>query len=221
MTTAPKRALAREEVYETLRQWILEGRLRPGEIIKDLDLAERLEVSRTPVREALRRLEDEGYVETAKHKWTRVTLLDTEQAEEVYGIVQQLEAYAISLAQGNLTGTDYKTLERANTRLLQAIADHDAKAALEADNAFHQVWIERSNNKELARILAELKDKLRRLELAHFDSKDAAESVKEHELILELLRSGKTKQARSAVESNWEGATDRFSKRVKRNGSAL
>jgi DNA-binding GntR family transcriptional regulator len=218
--TAANRVLAREEVYETLRQWILEGTLRPGEIIKDQLLAERLEVSRTPIREALRRLEDEGYVETAKHKWTRVTLLDTEQAEDLYGIVQQLEAYALGLAQGNLTPDDFKTLETANARLSKAIRDHDAKAALEADNAFHQVWIERSNNKELARILAEVKDKLRRLELAHFDSKDAAESVKEHEVILELLRSDKTKQARTAVESNWEGATDRFSRRVKGSRAA-
>jgi DNA-binding GntR family transcriptional regulator len=216
MTTVRERTLAREQVYERLRQWIIEGTLRPGEIIKDQDLAARLEVSRTPVREALRRLEDEGYVETASHKWTRVSLLDTEGADELYGIVQCLETYALELAQGRLTEEDFSVLETANARLSEAISRHDANAALEADNAFHAVWIERSNSRELARVLGEVKAKLRRLELAHFDSKDATESVKEHEAILEFLRSGQPKQAQRAIESNWEGATDRFSRRVSR-----
>jgi len=209
------RSLAREEVYERLRNWIVEGVLKPGETVRDMELAQSLGVSRTPVREALRRLEDEGLIETAKHKWTRVALLDPRQADELYGIIQRLEAYALELAQPKLTQADFSFLEAANARLSQAIERHDAKAALEADNAFHQVWIDRSGNRELAQILADLKVKLRRLELAHFDSKDAMESVKEHQVIIQYLRLGKGAKAREAIESNWEGATDRFSKRFK------
>ncbi|AWR88147.1 MULTISPECIES: GntR family transcriptional regulator [Meiothermus] len=209
-----KRELAREQVYKQLRDWIIDGTLRPGEVIKDVELAEALEVSRTPVREALRRLEDEGLIETASHKWTRVARLDPEQADELYGIVQRLEVYALELAQFKLTEADFLTLEAANARLAQAIERHDAKAALAADNAFHQVWIERSGNRELAQLLADLKVKLRRFELAHFDSKDAMESVKEHQVIVESLRTGKSRKALEALEGNWEGATDRFSRRV-------
>ncbi|MFZ5990204.1 MAG: GntR family transcriptional regulator [Deinococcota bacterium] len=209
-----KRSLAREEVYEQVRNWIVEGVLGPGEMVRDMELAGSLGVSRTPVREALRRLEDEGLIETAKHKWTRVALLDPQQADQLYGIVQRLEAYALELAQARLTEADFATLEATNAKLSQAIERHDAKAALEADNAFHQVWIDRSGNRELAQVLADLKVKLRRLELAHFDSKDAMESVKEHSVIIQSLRAGHSRKALEAIESNWEGATDRFSKRI-------
>ncbi|WP_299427723.1 GntR family transcriptional regulator [uncultured Meiothermus sp.] len=214
-----KRELAREQVYQQLRDWIIDGTLRPGEPIRDLEMAEALEVSRTPVREALRRLEDEGLVETASHKWTRVALLKAEQADELYGIVQRLEAYALELAQPRLGEAELGELEAANAELRAAIARHDAKAALEADNRFHQVWIERSGNRELAGVLADLKTKLRRLELAHFDSKDAVESVKEHALIIRSLRSGRAETALEAVEGNWEGATDRFRGRLARRKS--
>ncbi len=209
-----KRKLAREQVYQQLHDWIIDGILQPGEPIKDLELAEALEVSRTPVREALRRLEDEGLVETASHKWTRVALLNPEQADELYGIVQRLEVYALELAQPKLSEADFTLLETINTKLAKAIELHQAKAALEADNAFHQVWIERSGSHELAQVLADLKTKLRRLELAHFDSKDAMESVREHRAILESLRAGKSREALEAIEGNWEGATNRFTQRV-------
>lgn len=211
-----KRSLAREEVYEQVRNWIVEGVLKPGEMVRDMELAESLGVSRTPVREALRRLEDEGLIETAKHKWTRVALLDPQQADELYGIVQRLEAYALELAQPKLTQADFTILEAINAKLSEAIERHDAKAALEADNAFHQVWIDRSGNQELAQILADLKVKLRRLELAHFDSKDAVESVEEHSFIIQSLRAGNSSKALRAIQSNWEGATDRFAQRVRR-----
>lgn len=211
-----KRELAREQVYQQLHDWIVDGTLKPGEPIRDLELAGALEVSRTPVREALRRLEDEGLVETASHKWTRVALLDPAQADELYGIVQRLEAYALELALPRLGEADFAALEADNARLEAAVRQHQAKAALEADNAFHQVWIERSGNRELAQVLSELKVKLRRLELAHFDSADAVESAREHRAIVESLRAGKGRQAIRAIQGNWEGATDRFTRRVAR-----
>lgn len=210
-----KRSLAREEVYEQVRNWIVEGVLGPGEMVRDMELAGSLGVSRTPVREALRRLEDEGLIETAKHKWTRVALLDPQQADQLYGIVQRLETYALELAQARLSESDFATLEATNAKLSQAIERHDAKTALEADNAFHQVWIDRSGNRELAQVLADLKVKLRRLELAHFDSKDAMESVKEHKVIIQSLRAGHSRKALEAIEGNWEGATDRFAQRLR------
>src|SRR5207248_3505224 len=69
------RSLARDEAYEKIRDWIIDGTLRPGELLRDQEIAQSLGVSRTPMREALRRLEDEGFVETALNRWTRVAPL--------------------------------------------------------------------------------------------------------------------------------------------------
>lgn len=218
-TTVEKfdRPLAREQVYAQLRTWIIEGILKPGEAIKDLTLAASLGVSRTPVREALQRLSDEGLIETASSRYTRVAALETDKADELYGIVQRLESYALELAAPHLSQDDYRTLEDCNARLEAAIVIHDPRAALEADNDFHLVWIDKSASQELARILADLKTKLRRLELAHFDSGDAMESVREHTQIIKELRSKHRSNAARALEGNWEGATYRFSRRVGRS----
>lgn len=211
-----ERVTAREQVYARLRDWIVDGALGPGEAIRDTELAKSLGVSRTPVREALQRLADEGLVETASSRWTRVALLEPDRADELYGLVQRLESYAFELAGPRMEDQDLAYLEAANARLEAAIDRHDPRAALEADNDFHNVWIARSNSVELARILGELKTKLRRLELAHFHSLDATESVREHRAIIASLRDRKRSNAKRAIEGNWEGATHRFSRRVKR-----
>lgn len=204
------RSLAREQAYGKLRDWIIEGTLKPGEIIRDQLLAETLGVSRTPVREALRRLEDDGLVETAKHRWTRVAPIYMEQAAELYGVVQRLEYYALSLAQTALGESDFSAMAQANTAMSEAVQRHDAASAVQSDNAFHQVWIDRAGNRELARVLHELKAKLRRMELAHFDSEDAACSVAEHWELLASIQQGRWQLALQALERNWEPDEKRF-----------
>lgn len=207
------RSLAREQVYEHLRDWIVEGELKPGEFVRDQELAESLGVSRTPVREALRRLEDEGLIETAKHRWTRVAPVRAEQAEDLYGVVKTLEVYALSLAHGRFTEADFHDMERANEAMADAVRRHDATAAVQADNDLHQVWIRRAANQELARMLLEAKNKIRRMELLHFDSSDAALSVSEHHRLLQALRAGELKLAVGILEANWDADIDRFAQR--------
>src|SRR5271163_2564263 len=114
------RTLAREEVYGCLRAWIIDGRLRPGELLRDQDIAVTVGVSRTPVREALRRLEDEGLVETALNRWTRVAPLDLNRAAEIYAIIEVLEVLAFKQAFPRLTGEVLRALEDANQSMRTA-----------------------------------------------------------------------------------------------------
>ena len=207
------RSLAREQVYEQLREWIVGGELEPGELVRDQELAKTLGVSRTPVREALRRLEDEGLIETAKHRWTRVAPVRAEQAEDIYGVVKTLEVYALTLAHERLTEVDFRDMEQANFAMTEAVRRRDAAAAVRADNALHQVWIGRAGNQELARILLEAKHKIRRMELLHFDSNDAALSVSEHYRLMEALRTGDLDRATGILRANWDADIDRFSQR--------
>src|SRR5436190_24084875 len=116
-----KRTLAREQIYAELRDWILDGILVPGERLHDMALAEQLGVSRTPVREALRRLEDEGLIETSPNRWTRVAPLDLVEAGSLYPIISNLEQLALDLAIDALDDSELEEMERANQRLAAAL----------------------------------------------------------------------------------------------------
>jgi DNA-binding GntR family transcriptional regulator len=161
------RTLARDEAYEKLRGWIVQGTLRPEEVLRDQEIAHSLGVSRTPVREALRRLEDEGLVETALNRWTRVAPLDVRKSIEIYSIIEALEVLALESAQ--LTPQHLSDMSLANEAMRKAIQRKDATAALRADEIFHGVWIGHSGNGELWLLLGHLKAKVRRVELAYWD----------------------------------------------------
>ena len=211
------RALAREDVYHHLSTWIIDGTLQPEEPLRDLDIAERLGVSRTPVREALRRLEDEGLVETALNRWTRVSPLSLVQATALYPVVEALEVLALRLAAPTLTASDHARLHTLNTRLTLALQARDAGAAVDADTAFHDLWITKAGNPELQRTLEGLKRKLRRIERAYFDASSAGEaSVAEHTAITHALEAGDLDRALQALQANWQGSLQRLHARAER-----
>ncbi|GHF43171.1 putative transcriptional regulator, GntR family protein [Deinococcus metalli] len=194
-----------------LSTWIIDGTLQPGEALRDLDIAGRLGVSRTPVREALRRLEDEGLIETALNRWTRVAPLDAARAADLYPVVEALEMLALRLAMPALTGPDITHLRDLNAQLGAALQHGDARAAVEADMAFHGVWTERAGNRELHHTLHALKRKLRRIELAYFHAGSAGtESVEEHAVLLHALHAGDVEASVRALHANWQGSLRRL-----------
>jgi DNA-binding GntR family transcriptional regulator len=201
----------REEVYNTLLNWIMEGELRPGEKILDKDLAEKMGVSRTPVREALRRLEDKDLVESSANRWTRVAEISLGEPEMIYPILWTLEELAVAQAIENLSTTEFNKMAAINTVLDRALDDGDPVAASRADAQFHDVYIERSNNPFLINILQDLKIRYRRVEVTYFaGSACAKDSVAEHSLILEALKSGNLIQIQSMIRSNWRNSLDRL-----------
>ena len=210
-TTRLARTLAREEVYARLRDWIVEGALPPGEVLRDQDIALRLGVSRTPVREALRRLEDEGFIETALNRWTRVAPLDLTQATELYGLVEALDVLALEQAGPRLTEDDLRRLEGANADLARALERREAGGALSADDTFHAVWVEAAGNRSLSEVLGQLKLKLRRVELAYFGHEARGErSLDEHAALIEALRACRWEQASALLRQNWRGSLERL-----------
>ncbi len=205
------RPAVKDEVYSALLEWIVGGTLEPNERVRDKELAEALGVSRTPVREALQRLEDVGLVETSASRWTRVAPLNVEQAGEVYPVVWSLEALAVELGGRQLTDEDLRAMEEANARLERALETGEALDASNADREFHNVLVNRGQNGELARVVDELKIKIRRLEVAYFGGCALAErSVAEHRAILRDLMSGELEQAANRVKENWQASLKRF-----------
>jgi DNA-binding GntR family transcriptional regulator len=205
-----RRTLARDTAYADLREWILDGTLAPMERLHDLALAERLGLSRTPVREALQRLEDEGLVETSPNRWTRVAPLDPAIANDLYPIIWQLETLALELAAFQLDDAELEQMERANQRLVDALAAGDAVAASGADREFHGVYIDLCGNAELIAILQEAKVKLRRLERHYFSRHPSRESVAEHTALLTALELGDIAGATAAIEANWRNSQRRL-----------
>lgn len=205
-----KRQLARKEVYATIQNWIVEGVYQPGEIMRDHDLAAALGVSRTPVREALQRLEDEGFVQTAANRWTRVAQININEAKNLYPIIWSLETLAITLAQEHLTPLHFEMMDKANAHLQQALTSGLAVEASQADYDFHQVFIQQAENPDLIRMLREAKLRLRWLEIAYFKGNLlAANSWHEHEGILDALRTNEYEHAMQAVKTNWQESLKR------------
>jgi len=204
------RSFMRDEVYNTLLNWITEGVLRPGEKLLDKDLAETLGVSRTPVREALRRLEDKDLVEAAASRWTRVSKISIEEAEQIYPIIWVLEELAVSMALSSLTDQDFEEMAAANADLKAAIDAKDPIRASQADAQFHDVLIRRSGNPHLINIIQDLKIKRHRLEVHYFEgSATASDSVVEHNQILEALKARRLDTALALIKSNWEASLER------------
>ncbi len=206
-----KRTFVREEAYLKLRNWIVEGTLEPGLQLRDKELAEKLGVSRTPIREALLRLEDEGLVITKPNCSTLVCQIDFENAFHFYSIVWSLEQLALSQSFEAITDKHIQLMTKANQHFLKALKNHDRLSALDADHDFHSVYIQLSKNKELEQILSRIKHKLKRMDLYYFEKvKNAHLSYEEHQEIIDALKRKDLPSALNAVVHNWRASLSRI-----------
>ncbi|MEM1255146.1 MAG: GntR family transcriptional regulator [Cyanobacteria bacterium P01_H01_bin.21] len=212
-TNLLSRTFIRDDVYVSLRDWIVSGELEPGEKLKDKELAAHLGVSRTPIREALRKLEDEGLVETAANRWTRVAPITLSDAENIYPIIQNLETLALTLAFSHLSAQPIQAMTTANSNLKTALKQNNPHAAMVADAAFHQTLTDTANNVELSAILKQLKSKYQRIELAYFSQADLLlASFEEHQVLISAIKANDLAAAQQALTSNWQGSIDRLRK---------
>lgn len=201
----------RDEVYAKLLTWIMEGVFRPGEKLVDKELAENMGVSRTPVREAFRRLEDKGLVESSASRWTRVSEISSDEPAMIYPIIWTLEELAVSLAMKNLTADDLKKMEQANAELKTALLADDPVASSQADASFHDIFIQKSENYHLVNILQDLKIMYRRLEINYFEGYTrVTNSVEEHTRILAALKNKDLALATQILRTNWQNSLKRL-----------
>lgn len=206
-----QRTFVREEVYYVLRDKIVQGILEPNQKLRDKEIAEQLGVSRTPIREALLRLEDEGFVQTKPNSSTMVCPIDFHDSFNLYSIVWTLECLAMKQSFEFITSKHIKLMIEANERLLKALKSHDALSALEADNEFHSIYIQLSNNEELYRIISDIKLKLKRIDIYYFEEiKDIQLSYQEHLQIIKALKKKNLSQTLNAIELNWSASFSRI-----------
>ncbi|HBQ76673.1 MAG TPA: GntR family transcriptional regulator [Exiguobacterium sp.] len=193
-----------EEVYRRLQNHIITLRFAPGEKVNDQALAEMFGVSRTPVREALKRLEEEGLIFAKRGSRTIVTELDAEQAQQTYPIIATLHGLAARLAGPVLIKDDVTELQTIHQQFTTAIDQQDTETALTLDDAFHDVFVKRSQNAQLGETIRRLTPLIRRLEYAQFD-RLGRQSIADHAAILVACEQRDVEQLVQATEHNWNG----------------
>jgi len=179
----------REKILETIRDAILKGTLKPGERVSEPELAERFGISRTPIREAFRQLESEGYLEVVPRKGAVVASLSERDVVEFYSIKSILEGHAARIAAERMSERDLERLEAINAKLEQIATDGDIKAFFRVHNEFHELFIKASGNDKLAELINQLVLKFNRLRLASLAQPGRMNiSVQEHRKIIEAFR---------------------------------
>ena len=157
----------RDVVFKNLRTAILRGDFQPGERLMENQLADRMGVSRTPIREAIRKLELEGLVVMVPRKGAEVANITEKDINDVLEVRATLEGLAIRLACENMQPEDVDRLVRVNREFMQAVADKDTDKVLEWDVAFHDIIFEASGNDKLIQILNNLREQIYRYRMEY------------------------------------------------------
>lgn len=180
-----------EQVYDYLRERILANAYPPNAPLPEEALSRQLNVSRVPVREALRRLAADGLVTLTPRQGAVVSSLSPQQFLDAYRVREALEALAIRLAVPRLTGDDLAELERLQGEMARHAEAGDADAFFKANAAFHALFVDRSANEYLRAIYYPLMDRMRRYSTPSLDLRGGMErSIEEHRAILEAVRAG-------------------------------
>lgn len=195
----------REVVCETLREAIRKGVLQPGERLMEIQLAEELGVSRTPVREAIRKLELEGYVVMMPRRGTYVASLSIRDINEVFEIRTSLDSLASGLAAERITAEELERLERLLVSIGEYIDQNDMEKIVETDTEFHDLLYQASRNARLVGIIFNLRDQLTRFRTISMGYPGRLqETLEEHRRLVEAIAQGNVELAQRAAEKHME-----------------
>ena len=200
----PSRSLLRDDVYVRLRDAIVDGTLEPGEQLRDGELAAWLGVSRTPVREALLRLQQGGLVVARPGRSTSVATLDARAIRDAQAVVASMHELAVRQAVPQLTASDLTRMRAANRRFAAALRKGDVDAALAADDELHDVPVACAGNHALRGVLEQYTPSLRRIERLRFASLAGRGSVALHDRLIERCAAGDVDGAAATSYETWQ-----------------
>lgn len=203
---ASGRVPAPERVYRELRRAILEGDVGPGDRLTTLAIAERLGVSRTPVRSALVRLETEGLVESAGGQSARVRALTTDEVEHAYDVAMGLEGMLVFRLAEAAVQEQVDALSAAVDGMERAAAEGDKAAWVAADTRFHALLVEFGRNALVDVMMDRVETVIGRLRFLslHVNPRGAVDSAADHRAVVEAVRAHQTEQARNVHHRHWE-----------------
>jgi DNA-binding GntR family transcriptional regulator len=207
---AVKTPLLRDEAYRRLRAAVLSGELAPGDPLSIDRLAAELALSRTPVREALARLRDEGLVQTRPRSGTRVSPLRLDEAGQALAVIGAMHELAVRSAVPRLRGQHLARLAEAAQRFEQALKAGDYEQAIAADDEFHGVFVSVADNGPLRETIMRFMPLLRRAEALRFGTLPGRRSITAHRRILAAARRGDTEAGVEATRLNWASLAEQI-----------
>jgi DNA-binding GntR family transcriptional regulator len=194
-----------DDVATLIRKMILNGTLKPGERINQVQLAEQMEISRGPLREALRLLQNEGLVKHETNKGAFVTTLSKQDVYEIYTLRALLESEAAKLASSNLTKRDFLKLEEFLVEFGQALVEKDLEKEARVDILFHRTIVSASKHQRLIRMHQQLDTQVGAMyfTVANNLPKRAEKVVENHKLLLDVLQGGSVKNIQEVISNHY------------------
>ncbi|MFF2009974.1 GntR family transcriptional regulator [Streptomyces sp. NPDC058195] len=200
-----RRTLLRDTAYEAIRDAIVRGDLPPGAPVRDADLAERLGLSRAPVRDALARLSAEGLVESKPQSYTRVTRLVPRDVRDAAAVVRAMQELAARTAVPHLVDADLTVMRTANRHFRAAVDRGDVAAALHHDDLIHDVLVAACDNRAVTATIERYTPLIRRLEWRRFGTAGTAHGSAElHERLIEACAARDAEAAARITAEIWQ-----------------
>ena len=193
----------RDVVFNTLREAILKGDLKPGERLMELQLAAQLGVSRTPIREAIRMLEQEGLAVTVPRKGAEVAKMTLKGMEDVLEIREALDILACQLACERITEEQLALLIEKKKAFEDSLKSGNVKAIAETDVSFHDVIYDATNNPKLVNMLNNLREQIYRYRVEYLkNAENYPKLIAEHNAIYDSLEKRSKENATSAIREH-------------------
>lgn len=190
----------RDVVFNTLRRAILTGELKPGERLMEIHLANRLGVSRTPIREAIRKLELEGLVTMIPRRGAEVAQITEKSLQDVLEVRRALDALCAELACDRITAEGKASLKRACDRFEEVTRTGDAVAIAEADVELHDIIVQATGNQRLVQLINNLSEQMYRYRFEYIKDESGHENlISEHRMIYESIMNGDKEKAAAAA----------------------
>lgn len=197
----------RELVFDSLREAIIQGRLKPGERLMEMQLADEMGVSRTPVREAIRKLELEGFVAMIPRKGAYVSGISVKDIVDVFEIRAALEGLAAGLAAERITPEELEQMERSLLQISEVSDKQDIDAMVETDTNFHDLLYRASRNERLSQIITHLKEQIQRFRTTSLSQPGRSKNALfEHRAIVEAISDRNVEAARALAREHIENA---------------
>ena len=191
----------REMVYEELKMQILTGAIVPGTRMMEVELAKEIGVSRTPIREAIRKLEKEGLVTIEPRRGAYASQISTEDMVEILEVRQNMEGLAAFFAASRMQPEQLTELKEISEHYNAAVQSGDMEEMIKHDTRFHRIIVESCNNKILVQMIEQLQELVLRFRYIYYDNFRRAENMpEEHQLILDAIESGDAEAARNAAD---------------------
>ena len=186
----------RDVVFNTLRQAILRGELKPGERLMEIQLANKLGVSRAPIREAIRKLELEGLVLMIPRKGAEVAEITEKSLRDVLEVRRALEELSVQLACEKITKEEIRELERVAKEFQQVVKSSDITEIAEVDVRFHDIIYTATDNQKLIQLLNNLREQMYRYRVEYL-KRDGVfpQLIAEHEAIIRHIENNEKEKA--------------------------